>query len=213
MRCALILLVLTGCQEEPLDCDTMAAVSVTVNLSAASGDPLTGAQVAFTAPGESEPQACEHISGTWLCGYEVAGDLLIVASADCHGEHTETVTIEQDECHVVQQTLDIVLDPVDCAAEEIPSVYVTVSDEGGQPIDEATVGYVPEGQDWADYELCEAYDAGWACGWGYSGTIDLEVEAPGYSSWWGQAEVATDCCGPITEQVDVVLPESPDEGG
>jgi hypothetical protein len=59
--------------------------------------------------------------------------------------------------------------------------------------------------DWMDYGPCEAWNEGWACAWGFSGDIDLEVTAEGYAPWTDQVTVEEDCCGPVTEQVDVVM--------
>ncbi|MFH1462831.1 MAG: hypothetical protein ABIO70_00385 [Pseudomonadota bacterium] len=213
MRLYPLLLPLVACSDPEADCDTMARASVAVTLTSSTGAPLEEVVLQYTGPDDEEPRACDPLDDAWVCGWEVPGDLLIEAMAACHGAASQTVTVPEGACHVEQQSLQLTLDPVDCTAEEVPSVFVTVSDEGGLPIEEAHVGFVPEGQDWTDYQPCDAMDGGWACGWGYSGGIDLEVTAYGYSPWWGQAEVAEDCCGPVTERVDVVLPETPDQGG
>jgi hypothetical protein len=209
MRFTLLLLPLCACFERQYDCDNSALVSVSVQLRSSDALVIEEPWVRYTAEGAEEPTACDLTHSTWLCGWEVAGQILIEAGGLCYGSVSQTVTVEQGECHVINQDLELLLDPVDCTAEEIPAVYVTVMGEGSVTIEEPTVGYVPADQDWTDYEPCEAYDQGWACGWGWTGLIDLEVDADGWQPWTGQVDVAEDCCGPVTEQVDVVLPEDP----
>jgi hypothetical protein len=182
----------------------MARVSVEVLLESSDGTPVEGATVSYTVGGAlAEP--CELQAGTWLCGWEVEGALLIEATSRCHGAGSETVHVPMGECHVQTQELRRLLDPVDCTTEEVPSVLVTVHDEQGEPIPDVAVGYLPVHVDWMDYGPCEPLDDAWACGWGWSGAIDLEVQAPGYTTWTDQVVVEEDCCGPITEQVDVEL--------
>lgn len=207
MRAAipLLLLPLCACFERQYDCDAMAALSVEVTVQSGDGAPLDGLEVRYTGPGDPESRPCDDAGSTWLCGWEVAGEILIEASADCHGDVSETVVVPENECHVDQQDLQLMMDPVDCTAEEVPGVYVTVQDEDGDDVPDAAVGYVPADEDWTDYEPCEAYNGGWACAWGRSGDIDIEVTATDYSPWTGQVTVGEDCCGPVTETVDVVL--------
>jgi hypothetical protein len=201
----LLLLSLCACFERQYDCDDMAALSVEVTVESSDGEPMQDLEVRYTGPGDAEPRPCEDSGSTWLCGWEVAGEILIEASATCHGAVSETVVVSENECHVEQQDLQLMLDPVDCTQEELPGVYVTVHDEDGDAIPDAAVGFVPADQDWTDYEPCEAYNDGWGCAWGYSGDIDLEVTATGFSPWTGQVTVLEDCCGPVTETVDVVM--------
>ncbi len=207
MRVFLLLLPLTACFERQYDCDNSSHVSVSVSLRASDGQVIQEPWVRYTLEGEDESSACDEVHATWLCGYDEAGDILIEAGGHCLGEESQTVTVADAQCHVLEEDLELLLAPVDCTAEDVPSVYVTVRGEGHSTVEDAQVGYVPASQDWPDFEACEPYDDGWACGWGYTGSIDLEVQAEGFQPWTGQADVAEGCCGAVTEQVDVVLAE------
>ncbi len=205
MRPAILFsLSLCACFERQVDCNDMAIVSVVVTVESSGSVPLDGLEVRYTSSGAASKR-CDKQGGSWLCGYELAGDILIEASADCHGEVSETVVVPMGACHPEQQDLQLLMDPVDCTQEEIPGVVVTVSDEDGGPIADVAVGWVPADEDWTDFEPCEAYDDGWGCAWGQSGDIELEVTADGYAPWMDTVTVDEDCCGPVTEQVDVVL--------
>jgi hypothetical protein len=203
----LIVLPLCACFERQADCDALAVVSVVVTVASSDERPLDGLEVRYTSTGQPS-RVCEKQAGSWLCGYEIDGEILIEASADCYGEVSETVVVPMGLCHPESQHLRLLMDPVDCTAEEVPGVYVTVANEDGEAIADAEVGYVPADEDWMDYEPCEAWNDGWACAWGRSGDIDLEVTAEGYSPWSGRVTVEEDCCGPLTEQVEVILAQS-----
>ncbi len=207
MRPALLLLALTlcACFERSYDCDQQEIVSVAVTLESSGGLALEHISVRYTSPGAQQARACDRSGSAWLCGSDDAGHILIEASADCHGEVSETVVVSEGLCHVEQQDLHLLMDPVDCTQEEVPGVFVTVADQDGVAVPDASVGFVPGDQDWTDYEACEPYNEGWACAWGWSGAIDLEVIAEGFSPWTDRVIVEDGCCGPETEQVDVVL--------
>lgn len=205
MRFALLLLSLGACFERDYDCDNQSVVSVVVTLDSSGGLALEHVSVQYTGPGAQQARNCRHSGSAWLCGNDEPGHLLIEANADCHVEESETVVVPMGLCHVEQQDLHLSLDVVDCTQEELPGVYVTVSDEDGDAVPSAVVGYVPADEDWTDYEPCGPYDDGWGCAWGLSGGIDLEVSAQGFSTWTDRVTVGEDCCGPVTEQVDVVL--------
>jgi hypothetical protein len=201
----LAVLVLSGCFERQYDCDAMAAASVEVTLASSSGELLEEIEVLYTGPGAMEQQACEPMGSSWICGWEVAGEVLVEARALCHGDASATVDVPMGECHVQQQSVHLLLDPVDCTAEEVPSVMVEVVDEQGEPLADPSVGYLPAHADWMDYEPCVEQGEAWACGWGWSGVIAIEVEAEGFAPWSGEVTVDEDCCGPVTVQLRVVM--------
>ena len=204
-RLVFLPLLTSACFERRPDCDVMDVVSVEVTVRSSSDAPMEGVQVWFTGPGDPEPQLCDDRGSTWTCGDNVAGEILIQASADCHGLVSETVVVPENACHVEQQELRVLLDPEDCTQEELPSVYLTVHNEDGEAIADASPGFVPADQDWTDYQPCELWDDGWACGWGWVGDIALQVEAEGYSTWTGGVTVGENCCGVVTQDVDAVL--------
>ena len=201
----LALVFASGCFERQYDCDDMAIVSVVVTVASSGSQPFEDLQVWYTRSGDAQPQSCDEQGGSFLCGYELDGALLIEASAGCHGDVSETVVVPQGRCHPEQQDLQLLMDPLDCTQEELPGVYVTVANEDGAAIPDASVGFVPTDQDWTDYEPCEAYNDGWGCAWGLSGDIDIQVTADGYAPWTGEVTVGADCCGPVTEPMDLVL--------
>ncbi len=205
MRRALLFLPLCGCFEQQVDCDNLSVTSVVVTALSSTEEPLDGVEVRYTAPGATDSKRCTHQGSTWLCGSDGSGIILIEASADCHVDVSESVTVPMGTCHPETQDLQLLMDPVDCTQDEIPSVLVTVWNEEGASVDDASVGYVPADQDWTDYEPCESTNGAWACGWDIVGALGLEVTAPDHAPWPDRVLVEGDCCGPLTENVEVVL--------
>ncbi len=206
--CGLALLV-QGCPDDGLDCTAIAAVSVSVTVLDDAGLAVD-ALVSYETGGEA-PVACEHIAGVYLCGYEVAGEILIRVEAEGYQDHEETVTVTEDECHVQGQNIEVTLQPVDCTDEEVPSVIAYVVDAAGDNIADAAVEYVPQDELWTAPEPCEPFgqDGGFVCGYEYDGFIDLWAEAPGFESEYEAIEVDADECHVITEEHTFVL--DPDE--
>ena len=104
-------LALVACDPATVDCDTLAVASV--NLIITDGtDPVDDATVQYSLAGEA-PVDCESISAAneWVCGWEVSGDLTITVDAPGFSPYTETVTVGSDACHVISESLDVVLDP------------------------------------------------------------------------------------------------------
>ncbi len=101
-------LLLGGCLIDGVDCTTEARVSVTVTVTDWEGEPVPEVLVTYEVDGE-EPVECEGYGTEFLCGWEVAGDLLIWVEAEDFEPHEETVFVPEDECHVQSQTLDVVL--------------------------------------------------------------------------------------------------------
>lgn len=110
------LLALLGCPSGPMDCDLMAIASVVVNVSTSDGEEAAF-EISYEADGAA-PVACEPLGDggdQFVCGYEVDGDLTITVEAEGYVAQTETVTVEmrEDGCHVVSETLDVVLEPAE----------------------------------------------------------------------------------------------------
>jgi hypothetical protein len=190
-----------------LDCDAMAAVSASVTVLEAGGGALPQSAeptVSYTSDAGSSG-ACDPVAGVWLCGYEVAGAMQITADAWGYAAHTETLTIAQDRCHVVGQSVTVELDPIDCTQEVVPSVVVTVSDSAGESIAGAEVGYCPTDMDCAEPIACEPWDDGYACGWEQAGELGIDVGAPGFMPQYHRVTVTEDECHVITERLDAVL--------
>ena len=60
-----------------------------------------------------------------------AGDFEIEISAPGYEDQTQAVTVAQGECHVVGQSLDVVLEEADCNDDAIiPSIILTLLDNG-----------------------------------------------------------------------------------
>ena len=118
-RCAMLVLVLLGgCAEKGVVCDTMAVSSVLVHLTDAEGAPL-GGEIAATdeAGARVDTQCATSDTGgvacaDWIVGWEVAGTITITASASdgCNtGTGTVSVEVPMDAsgCHVVSQEVTL----------------------------------------------------------------------------------------------------------
>lgn len=103
-----------ACEEE-LTCNTMAYFSVTMELLDEDGSPISDAEISYTVDGV-EGQAVENFgSGEYSIGTEESGDFEISiqvtiddpADGCCvdEGSATISLTIEEDECHVIPQSI------------------------------------------------------------------------------------------------------------
>jgi hypothetical protein len=128
------ILTLTGCPEPA--CDTMAALSILVTVVDEGGLDIDDATVTYAPEGEAA-QDCEGNPDGYACGWEVSGDIEIVVVADGYLTHTETVTVEEDTCHVIQETLDVVLEEDDVGVFGEDRVYVHDVYDTQQECDEA----------------------------------------------------------------------------
>ncbi len=99
---------------EALGCTTEARSSVTVSLVApdgsnpleASGGPAVDAT--YTVDG-GDTQSCEAMGGDLVCGWEQAGHFVILVDVEGHVPEQREVTVAADECHVISQSIEIVL--------------------------------------------------------------------------------------------------------
>jgi hypothetical protein len=98
-------------------CDASASSSVGVRLVDTQGEPTTAAGVEWRLEGEAAFQPADCVGASDPCdefvaGWEVAGDLEIQVT-DCP-ESAVVVMVEQGECHVITEQLDLVV-PAACA--------------------------------------------------------------------------------------------------
>lgn len=188
------------------DCDTMAAVSVSVTVVDPDGGDVPEAMVTYTREDSEEAELCEEISDVFLCGYEVSGVITIRAEAEGFQSAETQVTVTEDECHVNGESVELVLQPVDCPAEEIASVLVTIVDAAGLPIPGAWPEYAPECEDWFAPQPCDVYGTDqWVCGWDFTCPLYIDAYAPGYAPDFAIVDPDEDECGPITTEHEFVL--------
>lgn len=112
---AFALLPLAGCAgEEPVACTEIAIASVIVNVSTADGADAA-IEVTYSADGV-DAAVCDSFGdpGQYVCGYEVAGEVEVEVAAEGYEPQVLTVTVEETEdgCHVVTETVDVVLEPM-----------------------------------------------------------------------------------------------------
>ncbi len=100
-----------ACTEEPTaPCTEVAAVSVTVNVTGNAGDAINDAIVSFTVDGGAASDCSFLADGDYLCGTEQSGDFVITISRPGFITETATATVAADECHVIGESVAVVLD-------------------------------------------------------------------------------------------------------
>lgn len=110
MMCVIPMLVM-GCDSvvEDISCTLDLRYSVTVSVEDDAGDPVTDATVTYSVDGET-PVACEQaMDGLYPCGPEIEGDITVSATADGLGTDEQTVTVSADECHVITESVTLIL--------------------------------------------------------------------------------------------------------
>ncbi|GEM_PF-6829992 len=95
---------------EGLACSTEAIASVNVTLVDSAGVPIAGASATFTG-GSFVDEPCDSTDGHGLfaCGWEVAGEITIKATAGGYLPAEQTFTVAADECHVIPQSATMTL--------------------------------------------------------------------------------------------------------
>jgi hypothetical protein len=90
-----------------------------------------------------------------------------------------------------------------CTTEARASVQLTVEDEAGSPIPDASLTWTePDGVP----TTCENMSAGeYVCGWEAAGELTIEVTATGFDTQQFGVTVGEDECHVITEMVTVTL--------
>lgn len=200
---ALGLAIAIGCTGEEKDCTTEAVGSVNLSVVGTDGAPIPSATAVWSVDG-GDPSECEAMpNGGFVCGWEVEGSFTVTASAPGYQDSTGTVTVGADECHVIPESLEIVLDTIDCTSEVIPSVIATVSSASGADLTDVAVSWTAE----TAMQPCDGPSAEgeWICGEEIPGTLTVEASADGHVTASEVVEVEADVCHVLTERVDFVL--------
>ena len=113
--------------EKPVACDEMAAYSVNLKLLDEDGSPITDAEISYTVDGVEGQTVDNFGDGEYVVGVEEAGDFEISIDVSIEDPEDEccwkegsadlSLTIEEDECHVIPQILTPELDWVDVCAD------------------------------------------------------------------------------------------------
>jgi len=185
----------------------MAAASVTVSVADEEGAAVADATVRFSVDG-GDFSSCDSVGDSWACGWEVAGDITIEVAAPGFETQTASAQIEDGECHVVSQSLDIILLPIDCTGEVVSSVLLTLTDNEGTLFE-------PGSGAWAQWGLADvdmppqacgpSNDGRWECGVEQSGPFEIMAGKIGHYTASTTVDVASDGCHPITEEVELEL--------
>jgi hypothetical protein len=189
------------------ECDLMAVSSLTINVSDNDGAPFEDASVRYSVDGGTV-RDCEGNSGTWICGWEESGDFEVEVSSTGFETQTVTAQVEADECHVIPQSIDVALEPIECTEEIVSSVLLTLADNEGNTFE-------PGSGAWAQWSRADAdmlpqpcvpsSDGRWECGSEQSGLFEIVAGRIGNYGASTEVEVAHDGCHPITEEVELEL--------
>lgn len=98
---------------EPLACTDEIAASVVVTVTDTSNQDVNGGDVVWNMADEDDlPEPClQTVGNEWICGEEVAGDIRIdIDNAGPYQPFSTVVTVGEDECHVITEQLDAVLE-------------------------------------------------------------------------------------------------------
>ncbi len=99
---------LVGCKKETL-CSTEIIFSVNVEVLDEEGELVEDAAPTYSVDG-GEVQSCEQDGiGGFNCGEDQAGDVTVYVSVEGYEEDEQSVMVEEDECHVTQESLSFQL--------------------------------------------------------------------------------------------------------
>ena len=97
---------------QAIACTEEALPSVLVTVTDSQGADVTTGDVSWNLADEDDlNEPCDWLgSNEWACGYETAGELRIdIENAGPYQPFSQLVTVTEDECHVITESMDAVL--------------------------------------------------------------------------------------------------------
>lgn len=209
----LLLLTLLGCVDET-GCTEIAVYSTTIALVDSEGGSIEGAALTYTLDGEGPLPCSELEPGEYACGVEADGHFVITATREGYVDASVEVDVAADECHPIPEAVSMVMEPVECTAEAVASILVTLTGSGGETLEDPQVAYTfgdtmapiacvgPGGED----------GVSWTCDEENVGDYVIDAIASGHAGQSVPVVVEMDeaGCHPVTEQVDIALEWLPD---
>lgn len=192
-------------------CTDLAAASVGVTVNTADGGSLDGLSVTYSVNGVDQGACTDNTAmngGEWICGYEQRGHIEVTASLPGYDTVTQSVDVGADECHVIQELVDVTLEPSAVACDDMAyaSVLVHLYGFSGETLQDPAVTWAVDG---GQPTACDTDDAGatWQCGWEVPGDFRIAATASGHQP--GEATVTVplsdDGCHVVTQEVDIGL--------
>ena len=203
-----LLLALLACtMDGPIVCTELFAFSVSATVASTSGAALSEVAGTYTVDGGAETPCQDFSGGQLVCGGEEAGHFVITVTAAGHEPQTQEVDVAADECHVISESLQFVLEPSACTEEELPAVWVKVVDDVGNKLTAAQVTWVDPATDMHPAPCDQLLADGWGCAPEQIGEITVAASLDGYAA--DEATVTTalaaDGCHVDTAEVTLVL--------
>ncbi|MEO0602432.1 MAG: hypothetical protein AAF211_13400 [Myxococcota bacterium] len=211
-RSTLALVLLTGCPPFQEFCTLEARSSISLTVVDEDGFAIPEATASFTV-GRGDAQPCDALGdpGSFVCGWEVAGEFTVTIEAPGFDTDTFTRRVESDECHVITEVVERTLSEIACTDIALPSIEVTVTDTQGAAIDSADVVWNMAAEDDLP-EPCTSLGGNvWTCGEEQAGELAVEISNAGpYQAFREVVNVEADECHVLTESLSAVLEFLPD---
>ncbi len=204
---SLFLTLLACTTENPIVCTELFAFSVSATVASASGAELSEVTGTYTVDGGAETPCQDFSGGQLVCGGEEAGHFVITVTAVGHEPQTQEVDVAADECHVISESLEFVLEPSACTEEELPAVWVKVVDDAGNKLTAAEVAWFDPTIDMHPAPCDPMLEDGWGCAPEHIGEITVGATLDGYAPEDASVTtaLAADGCHVDTEEVTLVL--------
>lgn len=195
-------------------CTEMAAASLTVEVLDPEGKPIQDAQVHFSVDG-GDSQICDGWgNGTYVCGYEVAGELTVTVEAEGYLDAQTVANVVMDDvgCHVVGQAVSLTLeaDGTGCDEDLRYGVVVTLTASDASVLENPLVEWSRANADMAP-QPCQGGGESWSCGEEAAGDLEVWASADGYPVVREDVtvEMTADECHVVTEFIDIALEAVP----
>lgn len=207
------LLLLTACPGGPttVDCTTEARSSITLTVVDPDGADVPDATATYSVDGSADEDCESFGTGGLACGWELAGTFEVTVTAPGFAPSSFTQVVEADECHVITESVEHTLQPLDCTDEALPSIRVTVTDSQGAQITSADVSWNVAAEDDLNDPCTPLGGNVWTCGEEVAGELAVEITNAGpYEPYRQTVTVTADACHVLTEELDAVLQYLPD---
>lgn len=207
MRLAASLCVLLmGCPEPDTGtaCTEIAASSVTLYVENPDGQPDDGT-VTWSLDGVEQGECYRVVTGTYTCGTEQAGTIVVTVAAAGFAVVTHEVVVIADECHVDTQVVNVTL--TECGNVSYAGLVIDLSASDGAAVTAAKVDYRTLDTDMASWVPCAENAGRWFCAWDEYGNFEAKASLEGYADALGSATVplSEDGCHSDPQTVALIL--------
>jgi hypothetical protein len=174
-----VFLAVAGCGSQAAVCDSGVRPSVFGTVVGPEGNALPDTVVTYSVDGEERGECTFTEGAAFVCGEDETGAFVLTASLRGYYYLTSELTVYAGACAVNSAVVELVMEPRDCTAVEVPSVEVALTTQSGALPTNASVHWRLATDADDVREPCAGSDTAWECGDDLEGEFVVYAEADG----------------------------------